>query len=129
MLFRSAANNSADTWVRTHANSAYITANAAFLAANTGGGQLSANVDSFISDGSNSNYTLTVTPASKNFTVLIIDGVTQPKSAYTISGTTLALSSAAPNNAIVELTTFGGNAAAPTQTYPDILSPFMFIGI
>ena len=124
-----AANNATDTWVRTQANNAYNTANAAFLAANTSGGQLSANVDSFISDGSNSNFTLTVTPANKNFTMLVIDGVTQPKSAYTISGTTLALSSTAPVNAVVELTTFGGNAAAPTQTYPDILSPFMFIGI
>ena len=125
--YAQANTGSTDTWVRTQANNAYTQANAAFIQANSS--QLSANVDSFIGNGSNTTFLLTVTPADKKFTMLVVDGVAQPKSAYTISGTTLALSSAAPNNAIVEITTFGGNASAPTQTLPDILSPFLFLGI
>jgi len=125
--YAQANTGSTDTWVRTQANNAYTQANAALIQANSS--QLSANVDSFIGNGSNTTFLLTVTPADKKFTMLVVDGVAQPKSAYTISGTTLALSSAAPNNAIVEITTFGGNASAPTQTLPDILSPFLFLGI
>ena len=93
------------------------------------GSQLGADVDTYVGDGTTFTYSLSVTPASKNYTVLMVDGVMQPKSAYTISGTTLALSSPAPNGAVIEITTFGGNATVPTQVIPDILSPFMFIGI
>jgi hypothetical protein len=113
--------------VVTTANIANAVANSTVNVATPSG--LSASVDSFVGNGAGTTYTLSVTPASKNFTMLIVDGIAQPKSAYTISGTTLSLSSAAPANAVIELTTFGGNATAPTQTYPDILSPFMFIGV
>ena len=110
------------------------TANIANAVANstvdvTAPSSFTSSVDTYIGNGTETNYTLTTAPADKNYTIVMVDGVMQPRSAYTVSGTTIALSSAASNGAVIEVTTMGGSVAAPAQTVPDMLSPFLFIGV
>jgi hypothetical protein len=77
-------------------------------AAPTSAGTLTADVDSFTGDGSNTSFTLANTPAGENFTMVAVQGVLQPKTSYSLSGNVLTFSSAPPETAIVEVTTFGG---------------------
>lgn len=70
---------------------------------------LTSTVDSFTGTGSQTAYTLSATPTNANFTLVMVDGIIQPRSAYTISGTTLTFSSAPYATAVIEITTFGGS--------------------
>lgn len=63
--------------------------------------------DSFIGDGTTVNFTLSTSPANKNFTMVSIGGLTQNKNNYSISGTTLTFTTAPPNTAPIEVITFG----------------------
>jgi hypothetical protein len=102
-----------------------IKAQAAFDQANTGGGggggtPLTATVDTFTGNGSNTAFTLSVTPTSINHTTAVVGGVTQPRSEYSIVGTTLTFTSAPANNQIVEVTTLsggGGSSGASLSGY------------
>jgi len=73
---------------------------------------LTADVDAFTGDGSRVAFNLANTPAGENFTMVAVQGVLQPKSTYTVSGSTLTFSSAPPNTAIIEVTTFGGSVVS-----------------
>ncbi len=53
-------------------------------------------------DGSDTTLTLSANPGSENNTQVYIDGVYQPKSTYSVSGTTLTFSTAPPNGTSVE---------------------------
>ena len=86
------------------------TGNLSWTAQSTG--TLTADVDAFTGDGSNVAFTLANTPAGENFTMVAVQGVLQPKSTYTVSGSTLTFSSAPPSTAIIEVTTFGGAVVA-----------------
>jgi hypothetical protein len=55
-------------------------------------------------DGSTTTLTLSANPLAENNTQVYIDGVYQPKSTYSISGTTLTFSTAPPNGSAVEVT-------------------------
>lgn len=109
-------------------------AQAAFNAANNASnnvGVLTSTVNTFLGDGSNRYFNLTVTPADINYTTLVIGGVSQPRSYYTVVGSLLTTSSAPANNIIVEVTTVGSsNAALYTINYTtnNILSPFLLMG-
>lgn len=111
-------------------------AQAAFDAANNasgggGGGVLTSTVNTFLGDGSNRYFNLTVTPTDINYTTLIIGGVAQPRSYYTVVGSLLTTSSAPANNIIVEVTTVGtSNTTLYTINYTtnNILSPFLLMG-
>lgn len=101
-----AANNATDTWVRNQANTAYNTANAAFAAANTNSSNtLVGVVDTFTGDGSNSSFTLSVTPSNENLTFVAVQGVTQPKASYSLSGNILTFDFVPPNTSYIEVTT------------------------
>jgi len=63
--------------------------------------------DSFTGTGSQTNFTLSSTPTNRNFTLVSIGGITQNKTNYTVSGTTLTFSTAPPNTAPIEVVTFG----------------------
>lgn len=63
--------------------------------------------DSFTGDGTTSAFTLNTTPSSKNFTHVVIGGITQNKSTYSVSGSTLTFSTIPPLSAPIEVTTFG----------------------
>ena len=58
-------------------------------------------------DGTTTAYTLSTQPTNKNYTLVTIGGVTQEKSRYSVSGTTLTFTTAPPNTAPVEVVTFG----------------------
>ena len=85
------------------------------------------NVDAFTGDGTTTAFTLTATPTSVNYTIVAVGGVFQPRSAYTISGTTITFSSAPYNNAVVEVTTIlsgvsvsSGGGGGGSYTYSGI---------
>lgn len=53
--------------------------------------------DTFTGNGSTTAFTMSVAPASVNAVIVIVSGVTQDPSTYTISGTTLTFSAAPPS--------------------------------
>ncbi|QJX06179.1 hypothetical protein [Rhizobium brockwellii] len=67
-------------------------------------------LNQFAGNGSQTVFALSVDPGSKNNTLVVIDGVVQLKSSYSISGTTLTFSEAPPGDGIennIEVS-FGG---------------------
>jgi len=68
-------------------------------------------VDPFVGDGSWTMKTLSVTPVSINYTIVTIGGVSQPRTAYSLSGAVITFSDPPPNGAIVEITTVTAGAA------------------
>jgi len=66
---------------------------------------ISVNLDTFTANGTGQTYTLTTTPYNINSTIVNINGATQQKSAYTISGNILTLSEILPAGANVEVST------------------------
>jgi hypothetical protein len=124
----------ADTFARQTANAAFTQANtattlaqAAFNKANTSDAVLTSTVDTYTGDGSNTAFTLSVTPATINYTTAVIGGVTQPRSAYSVIGTTLTFTSAPANNQIIEVTTIG-TSNTTLYTVNNIISPFLLMG-
>ena len=73
---------------------------------------LTADVDAFTGDGTTVAFNLANTPAGENFTMVAVQGVLQPKTTYSVSGKVLTFSSAPPNTAIIEVTTFGGSVVS-----------------
>jgi hypothetical protein len=111
------------------ANSANVLAQAAFDKANTATADsvLTSTVDTYTGDGSNTAFTLSVTPATINYTTAVVGGVTQPRSAYSVVGTTLTFTSAPANNQIIEVTTIGTSNTI-LYTVNNIISPFLLMG-
>ena len=109
------------------ANSANVLAQAAFDKANTSSAVLTSTVDTYTGDGSNTAFTLSVTPATINYTTAVVGGVTQPRSAYSVIGTTLTFTSAPANNQIIEVTTIGTSNTI-LYTVNNIISPFLLMG-
>jgi hypothetical protein len=66
---------------------------------------LGSTVDEFTGNGVQTAFTLSSTPASKNYTFAVVQGVMQPKSSYSVTGAVLTFSVAPPNTALVEITT------------------------
>ena len=87
-----------------------IAANGRISSTATGGGGASGTtvvkLDTFTANGSQTNFALTVSPISKEYTTVNIDGVNQLRSAYSVSGSTLTLSEAPTANANIDVTTF-----------------------
>jgi hypothetical protein len=128
------AGGGADSFARQTANAAFTQANtattlaqAAFNKANTSDAVLTSTVDTFTGNGSTVAYTLSVTPATINYTTAVVGGVTQPKSAYSVVGTTLTFTSAPANNQIIEVTTIG-TSNTTLYTVNNIISPFLLMG-
>jgi len=129
-----ASSGGADSFARQTANAAFTQANtattlaqAAFDKANNTNAVLTSTVDTFTGNGSTVAYTLSVTPATINYTTAVVGGVTQPKSAYSVVGTTLTFTSAPANNQIIEVTTIG-TSNTTLYTVNNIISPFLLMG-
>jgi hypothetical protein len=90
------------TYATSLAQAAYNQANTGGLVSNTG----IITVDTFTGDGSTVAFTLTVTPVTKNYTSITIDGATQLKSAYTLSGNIITLSEAPLTGENIEVISF-----------------------
>ncbi len=63
-------------------------------------------VDNFTANGVQTDFTLSVTPASELYTLVAMAGTLQPRSVYTLTGNVITFSSAPPNTAPIEITTF-----------------------
>lgn len=78
-----------------------------YIAGTVGSGTATVvNVDNFVGTGTDTAYTLSVTPSTKNQTLIAIGGIVQPKSTYTLAGNVINFSSAPPTGAPVEIQTF-----------------------
>jgi hypothetical protein len=62
--------------------------------------------DSFLSDGIQTQYTLSVTPTSATYTEVFISGVYQEASTYNLLGDVITLSAAPDNGDTIEIVTF-----------------------
>ena len=69
----------------------------------------------FTGTGACTTFTLSTVPTNKNLTSVIVGGVPQLKSAYTISGTTLTFTGAPANNASIEVSTYKGGGSYATS--------------
>ena len=88
-------------------------------------------VDNFTGNGVATAYTLTTTPANANATLVSIAGTFQPRTVYSVSGNVITFSSAPPNTAPIEVTTFttgAGGGGGGGITAQDLLSPFLLMG-
>jgi plastocyanin len=86
-------------------------------------------VDNFTGNGVQTAYTLTSTPANANATLVSIAGTFQPRTVYSLTGNVITFSSAPPNTAPIEVTTFtAGNAGGGGITAQDLISPFLLMG-
>lgn len=90
----------------------------------TGGGGSSTvpavTLDTFSGTGSQTNFTLATVPTNENYITVVIDGVTQLRSSYSVSGATLVFSEAPPNGSNIEVTTLSGVVGSydfATRTY------------
>lgn len=75
-------------------------------------GFLSSTVNDFVGDGSTVAFTLSVTPTSENLTSVNISGVSQLRTAYSVTGNVMTFTSAPPNGSAVEVTTLSGSATS-----------------
>ena len=62
-------------------------------------------LDTFLGDGATTSFNLSVTPTSSDFVSINIDGVSQLKSAYTLSGATITLTGTPIVDAVIEAKT------------------------
>jgi len=87
-------------------------------------------VDNFTGNGVETSYTLATTPANANATLVSIAGTFQPRTVYSLTGNVITFSSAPPNTAPIEVTTFtsGGGGGGGGITAQDLLSPFLLMG-
>ena len=60
-------------------------------------------IDTFTGDGSTTAYTLSFAPPNENFLQVYWDGVYQHHSEYSVSGTTLTFTAAAPSSTAIEV--------------------------
>ncbi len=72
------------------------------------GGGLDVIVDKFTGNGSTTQYSLSQIPTDEDKTIVIIEGVAQLKSSYSISGNVVTFSTAVPNNYNFEVVIFVG---------------------
>lgn len=85
-------------------------------------GSTTITVDSYTGNGVQVAFTLSTSPTNANYTVATIQGVVQPRSYYTVVGSTLTFSTAPPDTTVVEVTTFssGGSGSSAGWTYSAI---------
>jgi len=96
------------------ANGAFARANAAFIVANTGGGSATPILiysDYFTANGVTTTFNLSTSPVSENYITVVVDGISQLRNTYGVSGNVVTFDSAFENGANVEITTITGGGA------------------
>ena len=78
---------------------------------------VSMTVDDFTGDGTTTSFSLSTTPTSKDYTIVSLAGTFQPRTTYSVTGSTLTFSTAPPNTSPIEVTTFasGGGGGGGTS--------------
>jgi hypothetical protein len=91
------------------ANDAYTLANTANSAAAASGGSsetFTTYIDRFTGNGSQTQFTLSVTPDTENQTMVFLNGVYQNKDTYSVSGANVIFTDTATANDTIEVSTF-----------------------
>ena len=91
----------ADVWTRTQADARYVQG-------------ISQTENTFTGTGSQTTFTLSQTPPTRESLLVTVDGVVQPVSAYTLSGSALILSEAPASGASIRVLMLG--VAGPVQS-------------
>ena len=82
----------------------------------------SALTQQFTGDGSTTAFTLSQDPNGENNTQVFVNGVYQPKTTYSVSGTTLTFASAPANSAVIEVIMFTVTTLGNTDTVTEGVS-------
>jgi hypothetical protein len=95
-------------------NGTIIEVSTNYNAANTGtnSGALVSTVDAFTANGNTTIFTLSSAPVNKNYTSVNIDGMSQQKSTYSVTGNVITFSTAPPNGTSVEITSISSQTGA-----------------
>ncbi|MFZ9241622.1 MAG: beta strand repeat-containing protein [Sediminibacterium sp.] len=113
----------------SHTNSSFDHANAAYELSNTinsaisGTFGFSMGTDSFVGDGACTTFSLTTAPSNENYTWVSLNGVTQHKSSYNISGSSIVFSEAPEQDDAIDVTVWNsievniGNDANAASSY------------
>ena len=91
----------ADVWTRTQADARYVQG-------------INQTENTFTGTGSQTTFTLSQTPPTRESLLVTVDGVVQPVSAYTLSGSALILSEAPTSGASIRVLMLG--IAGPVQS-------------
>jgi hypothetical protein len=75
-----------------------------------------ATVNTFVGTGSNVTFPLSITPGGTAYTSVIIDGVAQQTTAYSIVGSTIEFTEAPSANAIIDVRIYSGAVGASFNT-------------
>ena len=98
------------------AQAAFDKANVGVGSANTG---VFAHVDTFTADGTSDTYILATTPVNQEATLINIDGVTQQKTQYTLSGRNVIFTEVPYSGTKIEITSFS-NAGNGIYVVPNV---------
>jgi len=75
-----------------------------------------ATVNTFVGTGSNVSFPLSITPVGAAYTSVIIDGVTQQTTAYSIVGSTIEFTEAPVANAVIDVRIYSGTVGSSFNT-------------
>lgn len=100
-----------DLWLDSESGELNVYFGNAWAAVSASAGQLDIQVNNFTGDGIQSDFTLTVTPAGSNYTIVTVGGVVQPRNYYNIDGSTLSFGTPPPAYTPIEISIFGGSAS------------------
>ena len=95
-------------------NGQYLTTDGTGNLSFTTPSQLTSAVDNFTGDGTTTIFSLSATPGNVDYTFVSIGGVMQPRSYYSVSGSSLTFTTAPPAASIVEITILGGSVTGQT---------------
>jgi hypothetical protein len=93
------------------ANAAFDKANAAYLQGSSGSTPVSMSSDLFTANGGTTTFTLSTTPTSKNYTTVVVDGITQSRNTYAVTGNVITFDTTFESGANLEVTTTAGGGA------------------
>ena len=114
---RANASYAAQNTTALFANAAFDKANAAYLQGSSGSTPVSMSSDLFTANGVTTTFTLSTTPTSKNYTTVVVDGITQSRNTYTVTGNVITFDTTFESGANLEVTTTaGGGALDPYAT-------------
>lgn len=118
-----------DMWLDTGSNVLKVYVSTAWVNVSVSNSDLVSVNDNFVGDGVETEFTLTTTPVSKDYMLVAVGGVLQPRSTYSIFGNVLTLSSVAPDNTPIDVTILGGTvttintaATVTANSQPNITS-------
>jgi hypothetical protein len=100
-----------DLWLDSESGELNVYFGGAWGSVSDSAPQLLSAVNAFTGDSITTAYTLTTTPAAKEYTLVAVGGVLQPRTTYSLSGNVLTFSSAVPSNTPIEVTILGGLAS------------------